>query len=76
MVLNMEKVIDAGKCIRIHQAIRGLNGSQLAVLAGVSRMSVSQWRRQGVISKRAEVRLCEVFGLTKEEFYAVCSLSG
>ena len=70
----MENNINAGKCLQIYQAIRGINSTELAALASVSKVRVSQWRKQDGFSEMTVRRLCEIFGVTSEAFFSVGKL--
>jgi transcriptional regulator with XRE-family HTH domain len=70
----MKNNMNAGKCLQIYQAISGINSTELAVLTGVSKVRVSQWRKQHGFSEMTVRRLCEVFGVTREAFFSVGKL--
>ena len=63
---------NAGKCLRVAQELNSINSSKVAELMNVSRQRVFQWRKQENMKLHTVQGLCEIFGLTVDQFCKLC----
>jgi len=63
---------NAGQCLRVAQELHNINSSRLAELMNVTRQRVFQWRKQENMKLHTVQGLCEVFGLSVDEFCGLC----
>ena len=61
---------DIGRCVRMAQAEKQISNVELGRLAGVNSVRVSHWRKAEDMRISRINQLCEIFGMTREEFLA------
>jgi DNA-binding Xre family transcriptional regulator len=59
---------NAGRCLRVAQELNNINSNQLSTMMSVSRQRVFQWRKQENMKLHTLEKLCEIFGLSLDQF--------
>ena len=62
---------NAGKCVRVAQAMRDISSANLARLSGVQPQQVMRWRKQENMKLHTMQELCRIFDMSLDDF---CSL--
>ncbi len=61
---------DIGRCVRMAQAEKQISNVELGRLAGVNSVRVSHWRKAEDMRISRINQLCDIFGMSREEFFA------
>ena len=59
---------NAGRCLRVAQELNSINSNQLSTMMCVSRQRVFQWRKQENMKLHTLENLCEIFGMSLDQF--------
>jgi DNA-binding Xre family transcriptional regulator len=62
---------NAGKCVRVAQAMRDISSANLARLSGVQPQQVMRWRKQENMKLHTMQQLCIIFEMGLDEFSAL-----